>query len=347
MRSSPFVRLALAAAFAAGCSPFYGPPRFGNGDIYVSWTFSGGSCAETPAVAQVMVSIPNDLPIKPNTFACQVGNPPNQLVIQNFAPGSYLVNLTGLDSGGNVIWLGSQTVVVNGSVAATIDLKPSGPTSTLNLSWSFAPAVGSFFPPCTAFGSTDPDRIDSVALYVDGAGTAAQTYDCTDGTGSATAATPFLSPGSHILQLVAYQAGLSYPFAQSAPVPVNVVANTPSSQAFSFAWLVGGTGVAWTYPTANACASTVSSVTAAFTGPASTGYSASGLACETAVAPFKHLQTLDGGVADNVTYSLTVNAIGPTPPGSVAYTGTNPAVTIEPGHFYDGTVATVVTVPLN
>jgi hypothetical protein len=352
MRLTPLARLALfllAAAVAAGCYPtYYGPPPppyYGYpGNIYVSWTFAGASCAQTPGVAQVMVSVLNDpLPIVPNTFACQVGSPPNQLVIYNYNPGSYLVSLSGVDSSGKVIWTGSSTVVVNGNVATTVNLQPTAPTNSALVSWSFAPAVGSFFPPCTASGDSDPDRIDSVALYVDGANNPAQTYDCTQGSGSSQVSTPSLVPGSHSLQLVAYQAGISYAFAQSNPVTVTVVASSPTSQAFTLNWLVGGTGVAWTYPTTDACASSVASVTASFSGPANSGYSVSGYPCETSVAAFKHLPATSGGVS----YALTVSALGAPPASPVVYSGTVAAVSIQPGKFYDGTTSTVVSVPLN
>jgi hypothetical protein len=235
-------------------------------------------------------------------------------------------------------------VVVNGNVVTTIDLQSSAPTNGALLSWSFAAATGSYSPPCTASTDTDPDRMDSVALYVDGANNSpAATYDCTQGFGGAQVSTPTLAPGNHTLQLVAYQAGVSYGFAESAPVPVNIVAGAPTSQAFTLAWLVGGTGVAWTYPAAGVCASSVNSVTATFSGPASTGYTLAGWPCGTPVAPFKRLPATAGGV----TYSLTVSALGPPPQSSVVYSGTASAVSIQPGQFYDGTSATVVTVPLN
>ncbi len=246
MRLTPLARIALfplVVALGTGC--FYGPHHFFGqpGNIFVSWTFSGATCAQTPAVAQVTVNVLNSAPIQPNTFACQVGSPPNQLVIYNFNPGTYVLTLSGLDASGAIIWTGSATVVVDGDVSGTVDLRPvapSGPSSIANLSWGFAPAVGSFFPPCTATGDADPDRIDSVALYVDGSNNPAQTYGCSQGLGTSQVSTPSLAPGSHSLQLVAYQAGLSYPFAQSAPVSVNFVANTPATQAFTFDWLVGG-----------------------------------------------------------------------------------------------------------
>jgi hypothetical protein len=353
MRLTPLARVALfplAAALAAGCYPtyYYGPPpppySGYPGNIYVSWTFAGASCAQTPGVAQVLVSVLNDpLPIVPNTFACQVGSPPNQLVIYNYAPGTYIVSLSGLDVSGNVIWSGSSTVVVNGNVATVVNMQPSASPNSALLSWSFATAVGSFFPPCTASGDSDPDRIDSVALYVDGATNPAQTYDCTQGSGGTQVSAPSLSPGSHSLQLVAYQAGLSYAFAESSPVAVTIVANSPTSQAFTLNWLVGGVGVAWTYPVTDACTSSVSSVTASFSGPINSGYSTSGYPCATSVAPFKHLQAAAAGVS----YALSVSAVGAPPASPVVYSGTVGSVSIQPGHFYDGTAGTVVSVPLN
>lgn len=346
MRLTSLARLLLLPVLAAGCVPYYygPPPQYGYpGNIYVSWTFAGATCAQTPGVVSVSVNIVNSAPVVPNTFACQVGNPPGQLAIYNFSPGSYLVSLSGLDVNGQVIWSGSATVQVNGNVSTTVTMQPTTPANGLSLSWSFAAAVGSFFPPCTTSADSDPDRIDSVALYVDGATIPAQTYDCTQGAGSAQASAPALTPGSHSLQLVGYQGGISYNFAQSDPVTVNVVANTPSSQAFTLNWLVGGTGVSWTYPAADACASSVASVTVAFSGAGGSGYSLAGYPCETSVAVFKALAAPSGSVS----YALAVSALGAAPNSPVLYSGTVPSVNIQPGHFYDGTSGTRVSVPLN
>jgi hypothetical protein len=260
------------------------------------------------------------------------------------------VTLSGLDASGNVIWFGGRTVVVNGNVSAAIDLQPAGSGNSLAyLSWDFATAVGSSFPPCTALGDPDPDRIDSVALYVDGASAASQTYACTDGSSGALASTPLLSAGNHSLQLVAYQAALSYPFAQTGPVTVNFDAGTPTSQAFTFQWLVGGVGVAWTYPNANACsAAGIASVTATFSDAADGGYGVSGYPCQpdAGVAPFKRLPAVTNSGPGGVPYALTVDALGAPPGSPVLYDGTH-AVTVQPGSFYDGTPGTVVTVQLH
>lgn len=339
----------VLAILGAGCTgPYYYPPPYGQpGNIAVSWTFSGGSCANTPAVVRVQISVPSDpTPIQPNTFPCSAGDPPGQLVVYNYAPGSYGVNLVGLDANGNIIWTGSGTanVVAGTTVSIAIDLKPaSGSNAIANLSWTFAPAVGTYFPPCTAAGASDPDRIDTVALYVDGANTQAATYDCSQGTGAGQVATPALSPGAHTLQLVAYQTGLPYSFAQTDAVPVTVTSGTPVAQAFTFNWLVGGVGVAWTYPSATACTpGGVASVTVGFQASGNMNYAVAGWPCPTAVAPFKRLPAADAGT----TYAITLNAFGGGSPSPVLYSGTGTTV-ISPGHFYDGTAATVVSVPLN
>jgi hypothetical protein len=358
MRLTPLARLALLALLGASCVQTYGPPPFYGypGNIYLSWTFNGAGCAQTPDVVQVMVNVANDpVPIVPNTFACRVGNPPpNQLIIKNYNPGSYAVSLSGLDASGNVIWFGGKTVVVNGNVSTNIDLQPSsgGGNSFAYLSWNFATAVGSAFPPCTGQNesSPDPDRIDSVSLFVDGSNNPAQTYACNQGTGPAQVSTPFLPSGNHSLQLVAFQAGIPYAFAQTAPVTVNFDATNPSSQTFTFSWLVGGVGVAWTYPNANACsAAGIASVTAGFSGAADAGYATTGYPCQPdgGVAPFKHLEAVTTTGPGGVPYALGVDALGSPPSAPVLYQGTLPAVTIQPGHFYDGTPATVVTVPLH
>jgi hypothetical protein len=339
------VFLAVASASCVWTSP-PPPPYYGYpGDIYVSWTFAGAGCSTAVNVATVTVDIPNTAPIIPNVFACGVGSPPNSLAIYNFSPGSYVVNLTARSASGAVLFAGSATVVVNGNVYQTIDLQPAG--NTAFLSWTFAPAVGTYFPPCTAPSDPDPNRVDSVALYVDGASTTAQTYDCTQGTGGAQVATPVLSPASHTLQLVAYQAGIADPFAQTAAVAVDFSSGTPSAQTLTLNWLVGGVGVAWKYPTnSNACTSGgVASVSATFTGAG--GYALSGNLCNAPVVPFERLPAVTPSGADGVSYALDVAALGAPPAAPVLFSGTVPVVTIQPGHFYDGTTATLVTVPLH
>jgi hypothetical protein len=344
-RLGRFLLAALVAAASTGCvwtsspPPFYGYP----GNIYLSWSFSGASCAQTAAVASVTVTIPNDpVPIVPNVFPCSAGDPPGALAIYNFNPGSYTVTATAQDVNGTVIFTGSTTVVVNGDVYATVNLAPSGSgNGVAYLSWVFDAPVGTYYPPCTASTSTDPDRMDAVALYVDGANTVAQIYDCAAGSGTAQVTTPNLTPGTHTVQLVAYQQGVADGFAQTDPVQVTVVANNPTAQTLSFHWMVGGVGVAWTYPSgAMNCASNgVASVTVSFGGTG--GYDTSGNACATAVVPFKRLPATAA-----VTYPLSVAAYG-SPPAAPLYSGSVPAVTIRPGYFYDGTTATLVTVPLN
>ena len=341
MRLPALTRLALlavVAALAASCTTYYPPPA----NIYLTWTFAGGTCAQAPLVVSVTVSIPNDpVPIVPDTFDCSAGSPPNALAIYGYAPGSYVVNLTAKDAIGAVIYTGSQTVVVNGvDVYASIDLLQVAPF----LSWSFAPAVGTDYPPCTGLTDPDPDRLDSVALYIDGAGTAAAIYDCNAGIGGAQVAAPVLSAGNHVLQLVGYQDGLADSFAQTAPVTVNF--STATSQAFTFQWLVGGIGVVWTYPDPNACTSgSVASVSATFSGPG--GYGLSGFPCDTPVAVFKSLAGVTATGTNGVSYSLGVSAYGSPPGVPLRYSGTVSPVTINPGVFYDGTTATVVNVPLN
>jgi hypothetical protein len=316
--------------------------------MYLNWTFAGTGCASAANVATVTVDIPNTTPILPtNVFSCAVGDarvsPPNYLQITNFSPGSYVVNLTAKSVSGTVLFTGTATVVVNGDVYQTIDTQPVGNTALL--SWTFAPAVGTYVPPCTNASDTNPDRIDSVALYVDGASSAAQTYDCSQGTNGAQVSIPALSAGSHTLQLVAYQAGIADPFAQSTPVSVSFSGSGPSAQTLTLNWLVGGIGVAWTYPSSNVCSSGgVASVTVTFTGPG--GYALSGNLCNAPVVPFERLPAVTASGADGVSYKLNVSALNAPPASLIVYSGSVSVVTIQPGRFYDGTTATLVTVPL-
>lgn len=210
-----------------------------GGAMTVAWSFGGGSCSGA-AVDQVRIAIAGE-PLSPDTFDCRSG----LASFTDFYPGTYVVTVQGLDSSQAVTWTGSKSVVLDGDVSVQVDLQPvSQQNAVAYLSWSFAPATGQA-PQC-ASGQT----LDSVAIFVDGAATNLS-YNCGDGLGTNVVVTPYLTPGAHTLQLVAYNAAEGQTaYAQTDPLTLTFTTGTATSQTLTMRWQVGGLAMSWAaYPT--------------------------------------------------------------------------------------------------
>jgi hypothetical protein len=209
-----------------------------GGAMTVSWTFSGGSCSGA-AVQQIRIAIAGE-PLSQDTFDCLSG----VATFTDFYPGNYVVTVQGLDADQAVTWTGSKSVRLDGDVSVTVDLQPvSQQNAVAYLSWTFAPATGQA-PQCGT-----GQRLDSVAIYVDGAATNLG-YACGDGLGTNQVVTPYLAPGDHSVQLVAYNAVENQTaFAQTDPVTIHFETGRAVSQALTMKWQVGGLAMSWgAYP---------------------------------------------------------------------------------------------------
>ncbi|HUM12799.1 MAG TPA: hypothetical protein VLT82_17760 [Myxococcaceae bacterium] len=206
-----------------------------SGAITVSWTFGGGSCSGA-GVEQVRIAIAGE-PLDQDTFDCRSG----LATFTNFYPGTYNVTVQGLDASQVPTWQGSNSVRVEGDVSVRVDLQPlSGQNAVAYLSWSFAPSTGQA-PQCGP-----GQRIDYVGILVDDVDTGLA-YNCGDGLGASQVITPYLAPGPHVLQLVAFNGndGVSLPFARTDPVSVNFVTGQASAQSLTLRWQVGGLAMSW------------------------------------------------------------------------------------------------------
>jgi hypothetical protein len=205
------------------------------GAITVSWTFGGGSCSGA-AVEQVRIAIAGE-PLDQDTFDCRSG----LATFTNFYPGTYNVTVQGLDASQAVTWTGSKSIHMDGDVSVQVDLQPvSGQNAVAYLSWSFAPSTGQA-PQCGP-----GQRMDFVGILVDNVDTGLA-YNCGDGLGVNQVITPYLAPGPHVLQLVAFNGfdGVSFPFARTDPVTVNFVTGQATAQSLTMRWQVGGLAMQW------------------------------------------------------------------------------------------------------
>ncbi len=209
------------------------------GAITVSWTFAGGSCSGA-AVEQVRIAIAGE-PLDQDIFDCRSG----LATFSNFYPGTYNVTVQGLDASQAVTWTGSKSMRVDGDVSVQVDLQPvSGQNAVAYLSWSFDPSTG----PAPQCGPGQ--RMDYVGIFIDNVDTGLA-YNCGDGLGVNQVITPYLSPGTHVLQLLAFNGvdGIDFPFASTDPINVNFVTGQATAQSLTMHWQVGGLAMSWAaYP---------------------------------------------------------------------------------------------------
>ena len=219
----------LALGFAACNSD-------GGGSIAVTWRFDGSSCRNA-GVEQVRIAIAGES-LNPDTFDCASG----VVSFNNFFDGNYAVVVQALNAiTGEALWSGTGTATVRGGdTAVTVTLEPLSPNSAVAyLSWTFDPATGQF-PQCGV-----GQRLDSVAIFIDGTDSNLA-YNCGDGANSLLVATPYLAPGPHQIQLVAFNATQNQTaFAETDPVSLQFATGAAPTQNLAFHWNVGGLRVTY------------------------------------------------------------------------------------------------------
>jgi len=226
----PRLTVPLLALGLAACS------SGGGGSIAVTWRFDGSSC-RAAGVQQVRIAIAGEN-LNPDTFDCASG----VVSFDNFFNGTYAVVVQALNASTNeALWSGSgQAVVHDGDTAVTVTLEPLTPNNAVAyLSWTFDPASGQF-PQCGV-----GQRLDTVAIFVDGADSNL-VYNCGDGASSQQVVTPYLAPGPHQIQLVAFNANENRTaFAETDPVTLQFASGAAPTQAMVFHWNVGGLRVTY------------------------------------------------------------------------------------------------------
>jgi len=218
--------------------------------LTVSWSFANNGSCSGAGISQVRITIPGES-LQQSIFDCSLG----QVLFSDFFPGNYQVTVDALDATipnpPTPVWSGSTSVNLRDDAQARVVLQPlSQQNAVVYLSWSFDPATGDQgqIPQCGA-----GQRLDSVAIFVDNV-TTNLIYNCGDGAGQGQVTTPYLSPGNHTIQLVAFnQAEGQTAFAQTDPVSIAFTTGSATANALTMHWQVGGMAVSWAaYPSLQA-----------------------------------------------------------------------------------------------
>src|SRR5262245_43872260 len=212
--------LAALAVLSPGCAD---PKR---GDVQVVWTFAGQTCQQA-GVDRIQVDIANEL-LNPNQFSCfnSDGSINVGADLGAFLFATYDLTVTGLDSGGAILYQTSQPFTVRGDTVLNVDLQ-AAPTGSISLDWTFAGL------------SCAQAQVTSVRMSLDGhfIQTASGSLDvpCSAGGVEGTSISP-LVPGTHTLYLVGMRGAQPFYWLQNQPVTVtqssdtNVQVDLPLSQ---------------------------------------------------------------------------------------------------------------------
>jgi hypothetical protein len=213
------------------------PPTGQPGDVTVLWTITNGRCADAPEVKSIQISIPGETLYNGGVYACNTAGV-DGIVLHDFAAGNYTYTLKALSYSGEVLYMGSGGFTVNGNVRVNVDLTPNGQSYTL-ISWYFPPNTYSSNPSCSQAGVT------SIKASIDDGDWV--TLSCEEGMTNGGVPSPYLSAGTHTLQLVAYgydSAGRNGMPLYNSQGTFTTTSGAPTSQNFRF-YEVGGISVRW------------------------------------------------------------------------------------------------------
>ncbi len=210
-------------------------PRPGN--VTFTWSFGGKTCAETPGVSTVVITIPGQTLANGGAYPCLSNNYPG-IVLNDFQPGSYTFTVEGRSNINTNLFTGSGTFIIDGDVRVTIDLTPTGgPNSYAYLTWTFPANGTSMTPNCAQAGVTQIlASIDDVP---------ATSIPCGQGFGTNPGVqTPYIAAGTHTIDLSAADATgyVYYRFRGT----LQTFAGNPVAVTYGLQWAVGGAAVKWT-----------------------------------------------------------------------------------------------------
>lgn len=236
----------LAASLATGCvyvdNDGTDPTPTRSGDITFHWSFAGKGCSaysdlSSAAGGYVKVSIPGETLAGGGEYPCRGGSS-DGVVLHDFAPGSYGYKLEAFDVDDVLLYSATGTVRVDGDVAAAVDLAPvtSPPAAYGWLSWRFPSTSSSANPTCAQVG------VATVWVRIDGG--AWRAFDCAAGQSQDGVTTPWLTHGSHTVDLEAQDASGYTLYGASSTLRAENGA--PMANEYALSWTVGGAAVSWT-----------------------------------------------------------------------------------------------------
>lgn len=230
-----FFPMVLAAMAVGSSSCVFTTGGGSYGDVTLVWAFGAEQlgCAMVPEVAQVTIQIPGEELQNAGTYGCLNGRATG-ITLLDFAPGTYSYTIQGRDSGGAVLYEGSGTFRVNGSVTVSAILFASpNAKGGAYLTWSL---------PGGSWCASSP-AVTQVQVSID-QGTPFD-IPCAEGQTSTGAFVTGLTAGSHRIDLSAHEAsGFVYYGATSS---ITVIPGTATSQHYALDWVVGGLPVRWSF----------------------------------------------------------------------------------------------------
>ncbi|HEX8823752.1 MAG TPA: hypothetical protein VF794_27770 [Archangium sp.] len=171
------------------------PPTGSPGDVSFLWTFGAeGRCVDVPDVKSIKLSIPGETLDSNGFYACNTAGV-DGITLRNFRAGTYSYTLQAFDAYNKVLYSSSGSFTVNGNKQVRVDMTPDGKTYAY-VSWYF-PAKGSYSRP-----TCSQANVTSIKASIDNGEWVS--VDCLDGTDGDGIPTPYLEPGTHTLQLIAY-----------------------------------------------------------------------------------------------------------------------------------------------
>jgi hypothetical protein len=327
----------LAATLSTGCVMYvpgdYDPEvdyvPANPGDVTFHWTFASQLCNEVPEVKSVYIHIPGETLQNDGVYPCTAGGFAG-IVLFGFEGGSYTYTVEALDYSNEAVFTAGGSFQVDGNVRVNVDLTPLGsPASYAYLSWDFPANSDSNFPNCEMAG------VAYVDVSIDGARSVR--YACNQGFGMGQVQTPYLSAGTHSIELTAKSED-DYPY-YSYRGSLQTYAGSPISAEYSLKWAVGGVALRWSFSGGQSCTGAgVQTMTLNFEDSAGNlvyGPTGDVQACDSAPIVYNYL--LPGS------YRVYIQGTGP---GGTFLSDTRypVTVTVRAGQFV--TEANAVTVPL-
>lgn len=110
------------------------------GNLIVYWSFPSNMTCATAGADHVVINIPGETLANGGVYPCQT-NGVQGIILSNFDPRGYTVNVTAVDVNSNPLYAGSSNVSVNGDTTVNVALSATtNAAATLSLRWSFLDA---------------------------------------------------------------------------------------------------------------------------------------------------------------------------------------------------------------
>ena len=223
---------ATALVASTGCI-INTPPSGTPGDITFTWTFNGGrGCSSVPDVVQITIEIPGQTLQNSGRYGC-INAGTAGIKLLNFRAGTYRYTVSGQDAQGATVYITNGSVVVNGDVAETVDLKPtSDAKGQAYVKWVFP-----------ANSTINCQTISAVDVSINGA--LIRSASCAEGFSGNGVYISGITPGNNILTLAARDSNGFFYYRSDRTLVVT--AGNDVFETTTLDWAVGSLPVKWTF----------------------------------------------------------------------------------------------------